>query len=43
MCIYGTKRHIAGSIFLFPDGIPLTKVRFMEIVRAALEELKLQW
>ena len=30
-----------GPFFVFPDGTPLTKVRFLEIVKAALEELGL--
>ena len=42
VCAFMAQRGTSpGPFFLFPDGSPLTKARFVEIVRAALEELGL--
>ena len=32
------KGTLLGPFFVFPDGTPLTKARFLESVKAALEE-----
>lgn len=42
VCAFMAQRGTSpGPFFVFPDGTPLTKPRFVEIIRAALEELGL--
>ena len=39
--VYAEQGRVAGPFFIFPDGAPLTKTKFVDLMRWAIEDLGL--